>query len=178
MATNPASFDSSGMVTGIFRDRESADQAIAIVTDHGYAPSDVNVVMDDDVRRRYLAAHPANDPTLASSNGGSVDLGGPAGGTLGTLFTAVTAIGTFLLVPGLVFAGPIAQAMAAAGAAAVTGGLIGAIHDWGIPNERIDRYEAAIKAGGILLGVKPKSEDDARLFEREWRTLGADRLES
>ena len=165
------------MVTGLFRDRASADRAIDIVTSRGYAASAVNVVMDDDVRQRYLAAHPASDPALAGARK-SVDLGGPAGGTLGTLFTAVTAVGTFLLVPGLILAGPIAQAMAAAGAAAVTGGLIGAIHDWGIPHERVDRYEAAIKAGAILLGVKPKSEDDAQLFGREWKALGARRLES
>ncbi len=177
MATRPASAGKSKMLTGLFRDRASADQAIDIVTRHGYAPSEINVVMDDDVRRRYLAAHPASDPALAAARK-SGDLGGPAGGTLGTLFTAVTAVGTFLLVPGLVFAGPIAQAMAAAGAAAVTGGLIGAIHDWGIPHERVDRYEAAIKAGAILLGVEPKSEDDAQLFEREWKALGAERLES
>jgi hypothetical protein len=83
-----------------------------------------------------------------------------------------------LLVPGLVVAGPVAQALAAAGAAAVAGGLIGAVHDWGIPNERIDRYLAAIKAGGILLGVKPKSEDDAQFFERRWGALGAEHLEA
>jgi hypothetical protein len=166
------------MVTGLFRDRASAGEAISIVTRHGYAPSEINVVMDDDVRWRYLATQPGDDRALEEAKGRSIDLGGPAGGTLGTLFTAVTAVGTFLLVPGLVFAGPVAQAVAAAGAAAVTGGLIGAVHDWGIPSERIDRYEDAIKAGGILLGVRPKNEDDALLFEREWKALGADRLES
>jgi hypothetical protein len=178
MTATSVSVDRSNMITGLFRDRESAERAIAAVTERGYSPSDVNVVIDDDVRRRYLAAHAANDPTLASGKPGSPDLGGPAGGTLGTLFTALTAVGTFLLVPGLVVAGPVAQALAAAGAAAVTGGLIGAVHDWGIPAERVDRYEAAIKAGGILLGVKPRSEDDAELFERQWKAIGAERLES
>ena len=163
------------MVTGVFRELASAEQAIAAVSAHGYAADAINVVMDDDVRQR---AHPANDPTLATTKPGSVDLGGPAGGTLGTLFTAITAVGTFLLVPGLVIAGPLAQALAAAGAAAVTGGLIGALHDWGIPNERIARYEAAIKAGGILLGVKPKSEDDAEIIEKQWKALGAQHLET
>jgi len=165
------------MVTGLFRSRESAERAIAAVTDRGYAPNDINVVIDDDVRQRYLAPA-ANDPALSTAKSAGPDLGGPAGGTLGTLFTAVTAVGTFLLVPGLVIAGPVAQALAAAGAAAVTGGLIGAIHDWGIPAERVDRYEAAIKGGGILLGVKPKSEDDAERFERQWKALGAEQLES
>ena len=68
--------------------------------------------------------------------------------------------------------------MTAAGAAAVTGGLIGALHDWGIPKERIDRYEAAIKDGGILLGVKARSENDAQLFEREWQAIGAEQLKT
>ena len=125
MKTTSASVASSKMVTGLFRDRASAEQAIAAVTARGYAPSDINVVIDDDVRQRYLAAHAPNDPLAASAKAGDPDLGGPAGGTLGTLFTALTAVGTFLLVPGLGVAGPVAQALAAAGAAAVTGGLIG-----------------------------------------------------
>jgi hypothetical protein len=173
-----ASADNAKMVTGLFRDRESAERAIAVVTSRGYAPTDVNMVIDDDARERYFASRKARDSALASKDAEGVDLGGPAGGTLGTLFTALTAVGTFLLVPGLVIAGPVAQALTAAGAAAVTGGLIGALHDWGIPKERIDRYEAAIKDGGILLGVKARSEHDAQLFEGEWKAIGAEHLET
>lgn len=166
------------MVTGLFRDSESAERAIAAVTGRGYAQSEINVIIDDDVRQRYLASPTTKAAALARPATDGLDLGGPAGGTLGTLFTAVTAVGTFLLVPGLVFAGPVAQALAAAGAAAVTGGLIGAIHDWGIPNDRIERYEAAIKAGGVLLGVKARSEDDAQAIERQWKEIGAARVET
>lgn len=166
------------VVTGLFRDRERAERAIAAVASNGYAPNDINVVIDDDARQRYLASREAKDSALARTEADGVDLGGPAGGTLGTLFTAMTAVGTFLLVPGLVIAGPIAQALTAAGAAAVTGGLIGALHDWGIPKERIDHYEVAIKDGGILLGVKARSEDDAQLIEGVWKAIGAERLET
>jgi hypothetical protein len=166
------------MVTGLFRELRSAERAVALVTAHGYAPRDVNVVIDDDVRQRYAASRAAREPALVNGESEGLDLGGPAGGTLGTLFTAVTAVGTFLLVPGLVIAGPLAQALAAAGAAAVTGGLIGAIHDWGIPKERVEQYEAAIKGGGILLGVKPRTEDDAQLFERQWTAIGAEDVHS
>jgi len=165
------------MVTGLFRDRESAERAIAAVTSRGYAPEDINVVIDDDVRRRYIGSHAVTEPVLDAGKNEKADLGGPTGGTLGTVFTAVAAVGTFLLVPGLVLAGPVAQALAAAGAAAVTGGLIGALHDWGIPNDRIERYEAAIKHGAILLGVRPRSEEDAQFFEREWKAFGAEKLE-
>lgn len=173
-----ASAETPRMVTGLFRDRERAERAIATIASHGYAPNDINVVIDDDVRQRHLASRNAKDSALARTEADGVDLGGPAGGTLGTLFTAMTAVGTFLLVPGLVIAGPIAQALTAAGAAAVTGGLIGALHDWGIPKERVDRYEAALKDGGILLGVNARSEDDAELIEGEWKAIGAERLET
>jgi len=161
------------MVTGLFRDRDSAERAVGVVTSLGYEPADINVVIDDDVRQRYFASPVAKESALARTATAGVDLGGPAGGTLGTLFTAVTAVGTFMLVPGLVIAGPVAQALAAAGAAAVAGALIGALHDWGIPNDRIDSYEAAIKAGGILLGVKARTEDEAQLIERQWKAIGA-----
>ena len=103
------------MVTGLFRDRRSAERAIAAVTSRGYAPTDINMVIDDDARQRHFASRNARDSALASKEPEGVDLGGPAGGTLGTLFTAITAVGTFLLVPGLVIAGPIAQALTAAG---------------------------------------------------------------
>lgn len=173
-----ASLGSTAMVTGLFRDADSAERAIVAVTSRGYAPTDINVVMDDDVRQRYIDSHGAKESAIASKSNETIDLGGPAGGALGTFFTAVTAVGTFLLVPGLVIAGPVAQALAAAGAAAVTGGLIGAVHDWGIPHERVQKYEAAIKAGGVLLGVKPRTEDDARRIERQWEAIGAERIQT
>jgi hypothetical protein len=73
---------------------------------------------------------------------------------------------------GLVLAGPIAVALAAGGAAAVAMGLIGALSDWGIPEERIRQYEAGIHDGGILVGVKARSEEDARYFEQQWKAIG------
>jgi hypothetical protein len=165
------------MVIGLFPGYDSAERAIAAVTSRGYAGSDISAVIDDDVSQRYIGSRAAKESALAGTTTGGLDLGGPSGGALGTLFTAVTAVGTFLLVPGLVIAGPLAQALTAAGAAAITGGLIGAVHDWGIPNEQVEKYEAAIKAGSILLGVKPRTEDDAQVIERQWKALGAERLE-
>ena len=45
----------STMVTGLFRDRDSAEQAYRSVTDRGYSRDDVNVVMSDETRRRHFA---------------------------------------------------------------------------------------------------------------------------
>ena len=77
-----------------------------------------------------------------------------------------------MLIPGLVFAGPIAIALTAAGAVGVAGGLIGALKDWGIPQERVREYETAVRDGAILLGVKARSAEDAQRLEREWRAEG------
>ena len=168
-----ASADKPSFVTGVFRDRESAERAIAVVTSRGYEPADVSVVVDDDFRKRIFPA-PTGDGSALDKAAQGVDLGGPAGGTLATLFTAAAAVGTFLLVPGIFIAGPVAAALAGAGAAAVASGLVGALHDWGLPQDRIQGYEAALKAGGILLGVKPRTEEDAQLIERQWQAIGAE----
>jgi hypothetical protein len=90
---------------------------------------------------------------------------------LGAIAAAVAAIGTTLAIPGLglVIAGPIAAAVAGAGAGAAGGGLIGALIGWGLPEERVKSYEAGIRDGGILLGVTPRSEEDAAYFEKSWK---------
>ena len=49
-----------------------------------------------------------------------------------------------------------------------SGALIGA----GIPEERVKHYEQGIKDGGILMGVRPRSEEDAGYFESEWSKAG------
>ena len=52
----------------------------------------------------------------------------------------------------------------------MTGGLIGALVGSGIPEDRAKLYESGIKQGGILMGVRPRTPEDAEHFEREWRT--------
>ena len=102
------------------------------------------------------------------------DVGTPAGGTLATLGTALSAVaaaGALLLLPGLgvVIAGPVAAALTGAAAAGITGGLIGALLYWGIPEARAKEYQSGLEKGGILLGVKPRSDEDARYFEQQWK---------
>ena len=46
---------------------------------------------------------------------------------------------------------------------------MGALIGWGIPEERVKRYEEGIKQGGILMSVKPRSAEDAEHFERTWK---------
>jgi hypothetical protein len=126
-----------------------------------------------------LSERGASHPNLSSNAAESAekppkgaDLGGPTGGTLGTLAPVVAAVGTAVLIPGLVFAGPIAIALTAAGAVGIAGGLIGALKDWGIPQNRVREYDTAVRGGAILLGVKARSAEDAERLEQQWRAEG------
>jgi hypothetical protein len=178
--TNAAS--SSGdpkMITGIFRDSESVERAYQSVAERGYDTADINVVMSDATRKRYLSDDPHSNTELGGKAAEGGELGGPIGGTIGTIIPAIIAVGVVALPGlGLILAGPVAVALAAAGAAALAGGLIGALSDWGIPEERVRQYEAGIHDGGILMGVKPRSDQDAQYFEQQWKASGGQHVHS
>ena len=165
----------SKMLTGLFRDRDSAERAYQSVMQRGYASSDVNLVMSDETRRRHFAPT-VERTTLGTKAAEGAGIGGAVGGTLGAVAAAIAAVGTSVAIPGLglVVAGPLAAALAGAGAGAATGGFIGALIGWGIPEERVLRYESGIQKGGILLGVNPRSAEDAQHFEKTWRDFQAE----
>jgi hypothetical protein len=159
------------MVTGLFRDRESAERAYGALPARGYGEKDVNVAMSDDTRRRYFPSDASVTTELGNKAAEGAGVGGAIGGTIGAIAGALAAVGTSIAIPGLgvVIAGPAAAAIAGAGAGSIGGGLIGALVGWGIPEERIKHYESGIREGGIVMGVRPRSDEDAEYIEREWR---------
>jgi hypothetical protein len=163
--------DKPTMVTGLFRDRDSAERAYQSVSARGYDTSDINLAMSDDTRKRYFSSSTATTE-LGNKAAEGAGVGGAIGGTIGAIAAAIAAVGTSLVIPGLglVIAGPAAAAIAGAGAGAAAGGIIGALVGWGIPEERVKHYEAGIKDGGIVMGVKPRSAEDAEYLEREWKS--------
>jgi len=166
VSTPPAD---SKMVTGLFRDRENAERAYGAVTSRGYDKGDVNLMMSDETRKKHFSADSGGYTELGNKAAEGAGIGGAIGGTLGAIAAAVAAVGTSIAIPGLglVIAGPIAAALAGAGGLAGT--VVGALIGWGIPEERVKQYEDGIKEGGILMGVKPRSEEDAAHFEQEWK---------
>ena len=169
MADFKGSTQQRRMVTGLFRDRDSAERAYQSVATRGYGERDVNLAMSDEARRRYFPE--GTETELGSKAAEGAATGGAIGATVGAIGAALAAVGTSIALPGLglVIAGPAVAALAGAGAGGVTGGLIGALVGWGIPEERIKHYEEGIKQGGIVMGVTPRSDEDAEYFEREWR---------
>ena len=165
-------------VTGLFRDRDGAEQAYQSITARGYASEDVNLVMSDDTRKRHFSMAGTVNTELGSKAAEGAGVGGAIGGALGAIAAAVVAIGTTLTIPGLglIIAGPLAAAVAGAGAGAAGGGLIGALIGWGLPEERVKSYEIGIKEGGILLGVTPRSDEDAAYFEQSWKRHNGEQI--
>ena len=161
-------------VTGLFMDDTAAERAFAACVERGYQVGEINVLMSDDTRRRLVADDSAITSTMAEKKAEGGELGGPTGGRAALLITVFAAVGTALALPalGLVMAGPIAAALVGAGAAGLAAGLVGALSDWGLPDDRVREYEAGIQKGGILIGVAPRSRDDAGLIESEWKALG------
>ena len=167
------------MVTGLFADSESIERAYQSAVQRGYDIGDINVVMSDDTRKRYFSDDREIKTELGSKAAEGGELGGPTGGRI-AIIIPVLAAGAVLALPGLGFilAGPIAAALAGAGAAGLAVGLLGALSDWGIPEERVHQYEKGIHDGGILMGVKARSAEDAQYFVQQWKAIGAQHLHS
>jgi hypothetical protein len=160
----------SGILTGLFSDKESSEGAYRSLRDRGYSDDEINVIMSEDTRKKWY--NNDEDSELGTKAAEGTGYGSAIGGTLGAIIGGISAIGTNLVLPGLglIVWGPIAAALAGAGAGGVTGGLIGALVGWGIPEDRARAYETGVKNGGTVLGVTPRSDEDAEFFENEWKT--------
>ena len=96
MATNDP------MLTGLFRDRDSAERAYQSISDRGYSREDVNVVMSDETRKRHFSGSTAGRETeLGTKAAEGAGIGGAIGGSLGAIAAAIAAVGTTIALPGL-----------------------------------------------------------------------------
>lgn len=156
------------LLTGMFSDRESTENAYNALHERGYKQDDVHLLMSDDTRKKHFADEDTEIGTKAAAGMGA---GSAIGGTIGAVAGIIAAIGTTLVIPGLglVIAGPIAAGLAGAGAGGLTGGIIGALVGAGIPEERARIYEEGIKKGNVVLGVNPRSDEDADYFKNNWK---------
>jgi len=60
--------------------------------------------------------------------------------------------------------------LAGAGAGGIAGSAIGALIGAGIPEDKAKIYEQEIKNGGVVMGVRPKNEEDSKYFEQNWNS--------
>lgn len=165
----------SGMLTGMFNDRQSVEDAYADLHERGYTKDDINLVMSDETRKKHFSK---GDTEIGSKALEGAGTGSAIGGGIGAIAGAIAAIGTSLVIPGLglIVAGPIAAALAGAGAGGVAGGLIGALVGSGMNEERARLYESGVKDGKIVMGVKPRNDEDAAYLESDWNSRKAEQV--
>lgn len=156
------------LTTEIFPDKDTAEQAYNDAIKSGYKAEDINVLMSEDSRKKYYDSELVKDEVGDKSMEG-LAIGGALGGVIGGTIGAVVAIGTSIAFPGLglVVAGPLALGLAGVGAGSITGGVIGTLIGWGIPEDRAAVYEKGIKSGGIVLGVNETPERKSNL-KTDW----------
>lgn len=175
---------SAALVTALFKDGSGVEHAYRAALERGYSQDEINLVLSEETRRRYFnidqvpseLAEKAAEATEQKRSAPRA-LGGPTGGTVATIAPALASAGTAALLPGLIIAGPVAIALTAAAAVGITGGLIGALTNWGIPKSRVEQYEQAIRDGNILIGVEARSAEDARKLQQDWAAAGGQSVE-
>ena len=158
------------LITGLFKDQDSAENAYKSLTESGYNSNEIDVVMSEETRTKYYGENTTLETEVGNKAAEGAVIGGALGSTAGAMAAVIAATGTTLAIPGLglIIAGPLAAAIAGAGAAGVAAGIVGALIGWGIPEDRLKVYEQGINEGGILIGIKSKSVGDAHRFENEW----------
>jgi hypothetical protein len=167
---------SDRLMTGMFRDRESAERAYECVTSRGYTDKDVSLLMSDETRTRCFPRDAVTKTELGTKAAEGAGIGAAAGAGLGALLIGLAATGIAIPLVPIIAMGPLAAALAGGSAGGAVGALIGALVGYGIPEERAKVYEQGIKEGGIVFGVTPRTDEDAEYIERAWTNARGEQI--
>lgn len=164
------------MMTGLFRNRDSAERAYGTLASRGYGKDDVSLLMSEKARDQYFPKGDSARTALGTKAAEGAGVGAVAGGGLGALLAGLAAAG--IAVPGLpiIAMGTLAAALTGAGTGGTLGAIVGGLIGYGIPEDRARMYDRGIRDGGIVMGVTPRSRQDAEYFEREWAACGAEQI--
>lgn len=152
-------------VVGVFNTAEQAHRAVEELHSAGFSENQVSMVMhhkdDNTVEITDLDAAKAAQVTGENKAGEGAAIGAVAGGLGGG--AVALALGFIPAVGPIVSIGT-AAALSMFGigavAGAATGGLVGALVGMDIPEEEARHYEAELKAGKALVGVKSSDRLD------------------
>jgi hypothetical protein len=136
-------------VIGVFDRFEDADAAAQALQSAGSAADQISVVQGQP------GTPPARSASGTKSGQGTatgVAVGAVIGGAIGLAALALTGIGPILA------AGPIMAALSGTVAGGAVGALVGSLAGLGVPKDRAEQYEAAIRAGGLLVAVKARDD--------------------
>jgi hypothetical protein len=161
-------------VFGIYSSREAAERAVDAIVNAGFSPSDISVLLPENLGNRSIGTEKATKAPEGAATGGGT--GAVLGGTLGLL----AGIGA-LAIPGvgpLIAAGPIMATLAGMGVGGAIGGITGALVGMGIPEYEAKRYEGRIQKGGVLLSVHASSSEEVKRAKQIIERTGGEDVSS
>jgi outer membrane lipoprotein SlyB len=141
-------------IIGYFEDSNQAGQAANELKEKGF--NEISILGNENGGKEGSKGRGKENQNLSNGTMTGGAIGGVAGLAIGT--GALGALGAAaLLIPGIgpiVAMGPLAAALGGA----VTGGVAGALVDYGIPKERSDFYETKIKEGKTVMILKSNED--------------------
>ncbi len=167
-------------LVGIFDTREAAHQAVESLHRAGFTNNQITMVMHHPEQEKTevtdLDAAKAAQVSGEAKEGEGLAIGAVAGAILGGA-VAVAVVTLSGIGPGLIAGGLISAAALGTGVVggAVGGGIVGALVGLDIPEEEARLYEQELKAGKVLVGVRPG--DRANEAWDILRTFGGRELE-
>lgn len=135
------------MIVGIFKDSKDAGNVVSEFKGKGLT-DEITVVAKESVARDTKVHEIQKDISEGATTGAV------AGATVGGLAGLLAGVASFV-VPGvglLVF-GPLATVLTGIAGGALSGGLVGALVDYGVPEEKAKLYEQRLQAGEVVVGV-------------------------
>ncbi len=165
------------MLSGMFQDRESTENAYKTLVEKGYSKDEINLVMTGETLKKYFTGnithteygaystkYVVKDPSMDNQESAIAE--------------GIGENGRAVVVRGLVIilAGSIARGICGSGASGIPGGIIGALVDSGFSKASAILYETGIKEGNIIIGVQIRNEEDAKYLETNWCTSKAEEI--
>lgn len=155
-------------VIGAFNDRHAAERAADQLHQKGFSKDEVSIIAKGEEGEH---GHGHDDGLDASKLSSGTAWGAGIGGTAGLLaaagIIAIPGIGPILAI------GPLAATLTGA----ATGGVAGALTDWGLPAGTGKKYEADVKAGQAVVAVDCKDDDHVHRAQACLRDAGGHDVE-
>tara|TARA_B100000686_G_scaffold339614_1_gene413979 strand:+ start:1321 stop:1839 length:519 start_codon:yes stop_codon:yes gene_type:complete len=169
------------LLTTTLRNRSELQSTLNELEQIGVRDEQITVLSNEKTHHKHFGTldEDHQEETVEEGAAEAATSGGLVGAVLGGVITA-----TSLALPGvnILVGGALAATLVGAGAGAMTGavagGLLGALGTYGVTEAEARKYEEDIRAGRILLMVKPSDEsqhiDIARIIaEHDKKRLAA-----
>lgn len=150
-------------IIAYFDEKQSADEAVKGLREKGFGDNDISIISKEE-----------NKDTVGENGNQILADGTIAGAAYGSIAGFALVAGA-ALIPGI---GPVVAAGPVAGmiAGAVTGGLAGALIDYGLPEEQGRYYESKVEEGKLLIVMRTE-EEKAEAATETLKTYGAREIE-